>query len=77
MSIKVTTQPKNRIAINIQQQTEVKSVGLTGKGGNANYLRQLADVNASDSDNNETLVYDEASDTFIVKELPVINGGTF
>lgn len=77
MSIKVTTQPKNRIAINIQQQTEVKSVSLTGKGGNANYLRQLADVNASDSDNNETLVYDEASDTFIVKELPVINGGTF
>ena len=77
MSIKVTTQPKNRIAINIQQQTEVKSVGLTGKGGSANYLKQLADVNASDSDNNETLVYDEASDTFIVKELPVINGGTF
>lgn len=77
MSIKVTTQPKNRISINIQQKSEIKSVGLTGKGGAAQYLSQLIDVDATDADNNETLVYDEASEKFIIKELPVINGGTF
>ena len=76
MSIKVTTQPKNRISINMKQQ-EIKSVGVTGAGAGTRYLTQLLDVNATDADNNEILVYDEASETFIVKELPVINGGTF
>ena len=77
MSIKVTTQPKNRISINVQQQSEIKSVGLVGKGGSAQYLAQLNDVDATSLDNNETIVYDEASGKFIVKELPIINGGTF
>lgn len=77
MSIKVTTQPKNRISINIQQKSDIKSVGLTGKGGSAQYLSQLKDVDSSDIDNNETLVYDEVSEKFVVKELPIINGGTF
>lgn len=40
-------------------------------------LIELTDVDASDVDNNETLVYDNASGKFIVKEIPIINGGTF
>ena len=74
MSIKVTVQPKNRISINMKQQ-EVKSVG-TAIGG-ATKLTQLGDVDASSVDDNETVVYDEASGKFVVKELPIIDGGTF
>ena len=78
MSIKVTTQPKNRISINIQQQSEIKSVGIANKSALAGqYLRSLNDVDATDLNNNETIVYDEASDKFVVKELPIVNGGTF
>jgi hypothetical protein len=37
----------------------------------------LLDVDASDPDNNETLVYDAAAGKYVIKELPVINGGNF
>lgn len=40
-------------------------------------LRRLTDVDATDSDNNETLVYDETTNKFIVKTLPIVQGGTF
>lgn len=40
-------------------------------------LRNLVDVDSSDLDNNEIVVYDEARDKFVVKELPIVNGGTF
>lgn len=49
-------------------------------GINANAITQiieLIDVDASDLDNNETLVYDDVSGKFVVKEIPIINGGTF
>ena len=66
--IVVTSTPKNRILINTHNG---------GTGGGARYLTDLKDVDASSLDNNETLVYDEASGKYIVKELPIINGGTF
>ena len=80
MSIKVTTQPQNRISINIHQQPEIKTVraGIqTGSGSGAQYFRALNDVNATVLANNETVVYDAGSDRFVVKELPIVNGGTF
>jgi|LakMenEpi03Aug12_release.lakeMendotaPanAssembly.Ray.scaffolds.fasta_scaffold00075_73 hypothetical protein len=77
MSIIVRTQPKNRISINIQQQSNIKSVGLSGKQNLKENLRQLNDVDATSLNNNETIVYDEASDKFVVRELPIVNGGTF
>ena len=39
--------------------------------------RKLKDVDATNLNNNETVVYDEASDKFVIKELPIVNGGTF
>lgn len=85
MSSKITviTRPKNRISINTTQRTQVKSVNVVGatttgsSGPVTTQLSQLQDVDASDVDNNETLVYDETSEKFVVKELPIINGGTF
>lgn len=43
----------------------------------ATQLVTLTDVDATSLDNNETLVYDEQTGKFVVKELPIINGGTF
>ena len=66
-NINVTSAPKNRIQIN-----------NNGLGGlSTDTIVELKDVDASDVDNNETLVYDEVSGKFVVKEIPIINGGTF
>lgn len=40
-------------------------------------FRQLTDVDASDADNNETVVFDETTNKFVVKTLPKVQGGTF
>jgi hypothetical protein len=82
MSNKITviTQPKNRISINTTQRTQVKSVNLVGAtttGAAVDTLIELKDVDATSVDNNETIVYDEVSGKFVVKEIPIINGGTF
>ena len=77
MTIIVKTPPKNRISINNQQRGSVKYVSTTGGGGGVKRLVDLQDVDATHLESNETLVYDEASGKYIVKELPIINGGTF
>lgn len=64
----VTATPKNRISINNQGG---------GGGSGVQTLVQLRDVDASDVDNNETVVYDAAKGKFVVEELPIINGGEF
>ena len=67
--IVVTTTPKNRILIN--------TFNGAGGGGGVQNLTQLKDVDASDIDDNETVVYDAASGKFKIEELPLINGGEF
>lgn len=74
--ITVRTTPKNRISINSPQRQSLKTVSV-GVGSSIDTLKELRDVDTSDLDNNETLVYDATSDKFIIKELPIINGGTF
>jgi len=68
--ITVTSRPKNRININTR-------TGASGGSAAVDTIVELKDVDASDIDNNETLVYDEVSGKFVVKEIPIINGGTF
>lgn len=77
MAVKVTvlSTPKNRISINKQDRKQVRSVGIVPE--NASTLSGLKDVDASDPDNNETLVYDEATGKYVIKTLPIVNGGTF
>lgn len=78
--ITVTTRPGNRISINTPQRDQIRSVNLVGAtsvGAGISRLSQLQDVDASDSDNNETLVYDQSTGLYVIKELPVINGGEF
>lgn len=68
-NITVNAPAKNRIAIN--------TGGGVGGGSNIDTVVELKDVDASDVDNNETLVYDEVSGKFVVKVIPIINGGEF
>lgn len=76
MKVNVTTPPGNRVSINNQQATTVKTVGIGANSG-AKYLDDLIDVDTTDKDGNETLVYDETTGLFVVKQLPVVDGGTF
>lgn len=77
MAVKVTvvSPSKNRISINNQSRSTIRTVGIIPE--NANELGGLNDVDASDPNNNETLVYDESTGKYVVKTLPIITGGTF
>lgn len=78
MALKVTVNSvsPNRIAINNQQRTTVRAVGIATPS-NLNTLAQLSDVDATDPDNNETLVYDATTQKYVIKTLPVVDGGSY
>jgi hypothetical protein len=77
MSTRVTVRSSspNRISINNQQPKTIRTVGVAA--GAANKLENLIDIDASDADNNETVVYDATSGKYVIKTLPVVDGGTF
>lgn len=75
MSAKVTVNSSSpyRVTINSQQQKTVRSIAVAPTTSFAS----LTDVDVSDADNNETIVYDSASGKYVVKTLPSLDGGTF
>jgi len=79
MAVKVTvvSDARNRISINNQQRKTVRTVAITPDLSAISTLDSLVDVDASDPNENETLVYDAASEKYVVKTLPNVNGGTF
>lgn len=80
IKVSVNSSPGNRVSINSQNRDTIRtiSVGIaTGGGGGASRLSELTDVRAVSPANNNTLVYDSATQRYVVKELPVLNGGTF
>lgn len=78
MGVIVRTTPKNRISINNQQTGRIKTnLNAGGGAGGVDTLVELRDVDASDVDPGETLVYDGASGKFKVEVLPGLDGGTF
>ena len=78
MGTKVTviTSSKNRVSINNQQRATIRTVSIAPEQL-SNRLSGLTDVDATDPNNNETLVYDSATGKYVIKELPIVNGGTF
>lgn len=79
MGVTIRTAPKNRISINNRQSGKITAV-LESSGGGAggvDTLVELKDVDASDVDPGETLVFDGASGKFKVEALPSLDGGTF
>jgi hypothetical protein len=83
MSISVVVRPVENVTTSVKsERTVVSSVTIGPQPTIA--LGNLTNVDASDPDDGETLVFDAATNTFIVKELVVdsnnitnINGGTF
>lgn len=78
--ITVVTTPKNRISINTPQSGSIKVISGAGGGGGGVGIRHFADlldVDATNVQANNTVVYDAASGKYKVEELPVINGGEF
>lgn len=67
---------KIKVSINNQQRTTVRSVG-TAALTTVTRLPQLSDVNATDPDNNEVLVYESATQTYVIKTLPIVDGGSY
>lgn len=67
--ITVTSKPKNRVQINTRMGA--------GGGSAIDTIAELRDVDASDADNNETLVFDSTTQKYVVKPLPAIDGGTY
>lgn len=65
----------NRVSINNQQRTAIRTVGIAAAG--VKNLSELQDVDASSPNTNETLVYDETLNKYVVKVLPVVDGGAF
>ncbi len=65
----------NRVSINNQQRTTVRTVAVASS--QVNRLSLLTDVDASDADNNEVLVYDETLNKYVIKTIPAVDGGTF
>ena len=78
MAIKavVNSVPTTRVEINATTRDAIRTVGISPTIAQ-NYLVGLFDVDASDVDNNETLVYNSTTGKFVVKILPVVDGGSF
>lgn len=81
MAVKVTVNsiPTTRVSINTEKRDTIRTVGIVPALTSivTTSLDSLTDVNASDADNNEVLVYDASTQKYVVKELPIVNGGTF
>ena len=76
--VTVNSTPGYRVSINNQRETVVRTVKVGADGADgANSITLLSDVDATDLDNNETLVYDSANSVFVVKTLPIVYGGEF
>jgi hypothetical protein len=75
-----TTFPKNakiNVSTTAKNRVQVSNKGGIGGGTGAKTLRELLDVDATQSSQNDVLVYEEGLGKFVIEELPRINGGTF
>jgi hypothetical protein len=67
---------KIRVSINNPNRFTVRTVGVSAFA-QSNKLENLFDVDASDPNTNETLVYDSALEKYVVKTLPLVDGGGY
>lgn len=72
----VYTTPQIRVSINNQARRTIRTVGVSALASTGK-LAGLVDVDATDPSNNETLVYDSQTQKYVVKTLPVLDGGTY
>ena len=81
MAIKaiVNTSPGNRVSINSQQRSTVRTIGIGVIPALAQIdnLVELNDVVSINPANNDTLVYDSTTAKYTIKTLPIVDGGSF
>ena len=80
VKVLVNSVPTTRVSIGAANRDTIRTVGVGGNviiNTGSNTLVGLSDVYASSLANNSTLVYDEASEKFVIKQLPIVNGGNF
>jgi hypothetical protein len=75
--VNVNSVGPNRVSVNNQQRATIRTVGVVPEIEFFNRLALLTDVDASDPNNNETLVYDQTLNKYVIKTLPIVDGGTF
>lgn len=76
IKVLVNSTGSNRVSINNQQRKTIRTVGIAASSP-VDTLAALKDVDATDPDNNETLVYDASTQKYVIKTLPVIDGGSY
>lgn len=72
----VYTTPQIRVSINNQARRTIRTVGVSALASTGK-LSSLVDVDASDPNDNETLVYDAETQKYVVRSLTVLDGGTY
>lgn len=77
VNVNVNSVGPNRVSVNNQQRTSIRTVGIIPELEYVNRLVNLIDVDATNSENNETLVYDQSLNKYVIKTLPIVDGGTF
>jgi hypothetical protein len=76
MAIRVTvSSPHIDTALDLNpKRTTIRAVGIGYKGS---LFADLPDVDASSSDDGDTVVFDDVQNKYVVKVLPLVDGGTF
>lgn len=79
MGVKVTVNsvPKTRVSINNQTRETIRTTSVGVVPISEIYLNQIVDVVATNPANNDVLVYDANLGKYVIKTLPVADGGTF
>lgn len=70
---------KNLGTVNVSQNGNIGTIklGKVQRATTATQLGQLTDVDDSDADTGEVLVYDAANNNYVVQTIPNVNGGDF
>ena len=72
--VSLNNQIATTVSVNNQQQRTIRTVAVNQTGGPPEYLHQLTDVDSSDADDGEILVYDSTLGKYVVRSL---DGGQF
>jgi hypothetical protein len=74
----IVTSPKNsevRVTTTPKTTLQVKTSGTVVSG--ANKLALMTDVDVTDANDGEVLVYDVVTNKYVIKAIPEIDGGEF
>lgn len=72
VKVLVNSPPKNRVSINNQNKSTIRTMGISGATSTVSAVLDI-----SDADQNEVPVWDETAGKLVVKVLPIVDGGTF